>query len=122
MPSSLGSPGTGQKDLAAFESSHEPPGAPASLLQRLSPGHYREDEYRQEHERHHRAHHEIFVAPRGHEEDRHHDGAQGDGQGEKEGRAHKALRKNTAATTLKTKNASAADLERARCPSSTATT
>jgi hypothetical protein len=89
--------------------------------QRLSPGHYRKDEHGEEHERHNRGHHEVFVAPRGHEEDHHHGGAQGDGQGEQEGRAYKILLKNTAAITLKRKNASAADLDSARCSSSTAT-
>ena len=92
-----------------------------SSSQRFPPGHYREDEYRQEDERHHRGDQEVFIAPGGHEEGRHHGGAKGDGQGEKEGRAHKILKRNTAATRLKAKKASAADLESARWLSSTAT-
>jgi hypothetical protein len=90
--------------------------------ERLSPGHYRKDEQREEHERHHRGQHEIIVAPGGHEEGHHNGCAQGDGQGEQEGRAQRILLKNTAAITLKRKNARAADLDSARCSSSTATT
>ena len=85
-----------------------------SSSQGFSPGQYREDEYRQEDERHHACDHEVFIAPGGQEEGNHHSGTKRDGQGEKEGRAHKILKRNTAATTLKAKNASAADLESAR--------
>jgi len=85
-----------------------------SPSQRFSPGQYREDEYRQEDERHHGCDHEVFIAPGGQEEGNHHGGTKRDGQGEKEGRAHKIRKRNTAATTLKAKNASAADLESAR--------
>lgn len=50
--------------------------------QRLPPGHYRKYEHGEEYKRHNRGQHEIVVAPRSHEERRHHGCACGDGQGE----------------------------------------
>src|SRR5215216_5013963 len=57
-------------------------GMHSGVLESLSPGHYREKEHGEEHKRHHHGQHEIFIAPRGHEEGRHHGGAQGHSQGE----------------------------------------
>jgi hypothetical protein len=97
-----------------------PEASPYDPLEGLSPGHDREDEHGEEHESDHHGQREVFVAPGGYEEGSDHGGAHGDGQGEHDGRAHKILLKYTATIRLKTKNATAADLDSERCPSSTA--
>ena len=72
-------------DVSFVTSSHD-------RLEGLLPGHYGEEEHGEEHEGDHHGQREVFMAPEvRYEEGRDHGGASGDGQGEKDGRAHRIL-------------------------------